>query len=262
MAEARKEAELFGIAMSRADAKKMENINDAITRIKAAIQGAAITLVKQFAPTLEAVGNKLAEWSKSGKLSDWAKQLGQFLIEVIPKGIILSLKAASRLMQAFRGWEMLVTELKIQWLSFMGFVQKGVELFAKATVILLNAANVGGIFDEQIRSLVDFAKEQEQVNKFIQKQKSDTLKEQQKNIEGHEKEQKSIKDLQKEVDSFAKSIRDGSLAAEQEAQAAEKVAAGWKKATVEKQAFVSLGTGAGQIDEAASLRNLARTQGE
>jgi hypothetical protein len=87
LAEARKEAEMFGIAMSRADAKQMEKINDSITRVKAAIQGAAISLVKQFSPALETVTGKIAEFAKGGELKLWATQTALVMVQAFQGAI-------------------------------------------------------------------------------------------------------------------------------------------------------------------------------
>jgi len=267
-AEARKEAELFGIAINRADAKQMENINDSLTRVKAAITGASIQLVKQFAPTLEAVGEKLVGWAKSGALSEWAKDLGKFLVDVIPKGLILVLDITSRLLQAFRGWGLLIGELKILWLGFVGIMQSAIETMAKGLAVVLEAANAGGIFDEQLKSLVAFAQNQEQINQQINKDKDEAIKKQNENIAGYQKEQASIEDVKKGVDDFVKSVNDGTSSVEKQVGEVDKLAEAWKR-VADNQKLVSISSfGPGSVPgqrtfgDESLLQNLSRTEGE
>jgi hypothetical protein len=265
MAEARKEAELFGIAMSRADAKKMENINDSVTRVKAAIQGAAITLVKQFAPTLESVGNKLAEWSKSGKLSEWAKSLGQFLLDVIPRGVILTITAVGKLVNAMRGWEMLVTEVKIQWLNILSVIQQVVIKASKYASLLSVASPIlsAGLLEAGKDSL----EVQKNILKQIQDERDKAEQKQNQNIKNAQEEQNSIEQIKKNIDSFVKSIEKGSGAVETQTEKVNKLAGAYEKAATSAQKLGNVGGGKIETGEVAAqnrkmYEEWARTQGK
>ncbi len=240
--KARKEAEMFGIAISRQDAKTFENINDSLTRIKAAISGAAITLVKQFAPTLEAVGAKLVDWSKSGKLSEWAKELGRLLIEAIPRGLILILELSSKALQVFRGWGMLVTELKIQWLSFQEALWGGLAKARTGMTSLFESLNVGGIFDKQIAESKRIGEEQRLILSQIARDKEDALRKQQESIKGYEKEQSEIEQIKNNVDKFVKSIDQGTTSVDSQTASVNKLANAYESAAKSAQKLRTLST--------------------
>lgn len=55
------EAASLNATLSRSDAKKLEEVNDAITRTQTAVQGAAQTFLVEFGPTVAAVLNVLAK---------------------------------------------------------------------------------------------------------------------------------------------------------------------------------------------------------
>lgn len=61
------EAEKLGIVFNRVDAAKVELANDAMTRIRLAIEGAAQTLAIQFAPFVDAAASKLLSLGTSGE---------------------------------------------------------------------------------------------------------------------------------------------------------------------------------------------------
>ncbi len=244
---ARKEADLFGISMSRQDARAMENINDSITRVKAAITGASIQLVKTFAPTLEAIGARLVEWSASGKLSQWAKDLGKFLIDVIPKGIDIVLFGVSRLLFAFRGWKLLLSEIHIQWLNILLTIQKAIVFAA----IIAKTEN---------------KEEQKNITREIAKDRDRAIAQQIKLVEGQKKEQSEIEQIRKNVDDFVKSIENGTGSVTKQTTEVEKLAAAWDK-VAKTQTQINLsspGAPSGQrsFGDPNLLQNLSRTEGE
>ncbi len=245
---ARKEADLFGISMSRQDARAMENINDSITRVKAALTGASIQLVKTFAPALEAIGAKLVEWSASGKLSQWAKDLGKFLVDVIPKGIDILLTAMSHLVRAFRGWQMLLQEIKIQWLNILLLIQKGITL----------AAKFGG---------AENLAEQKRVQEGIRRDRDKAIQQQNKLVEGQKKEQTEIEQIKKNVDEFVKSIDNGTGSVETQTEKVNNLANAYEKAAVSAQKLANVG-GSGRtpgqtvFGDPELIRDLSRTQGD
>jgi hypothetical protein len=239
--KARKEAELFGIAMSRADAKQMENINDSMTRIKGAIQGAAITLVKQFAPTIEAVGKRFVAWSSSGQLTEWAKELGHWLVNIIPKALLLILDIMAKVSTGFRGWQMLWNELKIGFYSFAESLWNGLNTIRNGVTSFLEAININGIFDDAVSESKRIAEEQRTIIGQLRRDKSEALKDQNETIKTNKDEQKSIEAMRLEIERFTKAIQDGSIAAKSEAEAAEAIASGYTKAATAKQKFSNVG---------------------
>jgi hypothetical protein len=81
--QAQEEAEIFGIALNRADAKKMENVNDAVTRVKAAFQGAGTSLTVALVEPLEGLALKLVDLAKNGSLKAWATDVGRVAGQVL-----------------------------------------------------------------------------------------------------------------------------------------------------------------------------------
>lgn len=61
------EAKLLGLGIDRVDAAKVEAAVDALTRVRAVIQGIATRLAIQFAPVIIALGERLADFAKSGE---------------------------------------------------------------------------------------------------------------------------------------------------------------------------------------------------
>lgn len=60
------EADKFGLAISRPDAAKVEDANDAITRMKAAISGLARVFAVELAPAIESAAKALTEFLSAG----------------------------------------------------------------------------------------------------------------------------------------------------------------------------------------------------
>jgi len=65
-ADAAKNANAFGLAISRIDAAKVEQANDAITLASSAIAGIARVAAVQFSPAVEAIATGFANWASSG----------------------------------------------------------------------------------------------------------------------------------------------------------------------------------------------------
>jgi hypothetical protein len=263
--EARKEAEMFGIAMSRQDAKQMENINDSITRVKAAITGASIQLIKQFSPAMEAIGEKLAEWSASGALSKWAKDLGVFIVNILPKALIALLNIMGHVAMGFRGWQLLWGELQIGFLSFSESIWSGLNTIRNGVTSFLDAVNIGGVFDEALANSKRIAGEQQTILSQLSKDKQQAIKDQNETIQNNQKERDTIDKLKKQVDDFAKSIQNETAQTDKQIESVNKIAQAYDKATTSKQAFVSLGspqnTGQRIFGDANLLTNLDRTEG-
>ena len=67
LAEAADEAEKFGLAVSRVDAKKIEQANDAFTRAGGAIKGIGNVLAVDVAPAVEEAATQFANWVAANK---------------------------------------------------------------------------------------------------------------------------------------------------------------------------------------------------
>lgn len=245
---ARKEADLFGISMSRQDAKAMENINDSITRVKAAITGASIQLVKTFAPALEKLGAKLVEWSTSGKLSQWAKDLGKFLVDVIPKGINIVITGIGHLLTIMRGWQLLLSEIRIQWLNILILIQKGI----------VAAARFAG---------ADNLSEQRKVQELMVQDRDKAILQQFKMIQGQKKEQTELEQIKKNVDGFVQSLDNGTSAVVKQTEEVKSLANAYNSAAVAAQNLSNVGPGGsapGQrtFGDPNLLANLSRTEGD
>lgn len=78
--EMRTEAEKMGLVFSTDTAQQMERINDNFTRMRSAIQGVAIRIVSNLAPTLENLTNIFVELSKeTGNFKDISESLALIL---------------------------------------------------------------------------------------------------------------------------------------------------------------------------------------
>lgn len=62
--DATEAAEAYGVALSRADAAKIERANDAMLRVQTVIKGIGTTISVHLAPFIEVIANKLAKASK------------------------------------------------------------------------------------------------------------------------------------------------------------------------------------------------------
>lgn len=61
-----REAERFGVAISRADASKIEAANDSFTRLGYAVKGLATTIAVDLSPYVSVLANRLADATKQG----------------------------------------------------------------------------------------------------------------------------------------------------------------------------------------------------
>lgn len=126
--EAVREAEKFGIAISRTDAAKVEAANDAITRAKSAFTGAARTLTVELAPIIEAIANKFAEAAVEG---------GGFA-EEIKSGVSGALKVVGVFADGLRGIEIIFKTLEIAAEGFLLYLE---FMFGKAQDAALGLIN-------------------------------------------------------------------------------------------------------------------------
>lgn len=83
MRAALKESEDFGLSISRLDAKNMEDVNDATTRVKTAFQGAGTQLTLALLEPLKGLALRLVELAKNGTLAEWGRRVGDVAGDII-----------------------------------------------------------------------------------------------------------------------------------------------------------------------------------
>lgn len=81
------EADALGLALSRAEASKVESMNDALDRAGKVFQGITRRVTAKLAPVVEGLANLFVEWAKSTKTSDsvianMSETLGYVLAQV------------------------------------------------------------------------------------------------------------------------------------------------------------------------------------
>jgi len=64
---AAEEAEIYGVALSRADASKIERANDAMKRIQVVVKGVGTTIAIHLAPFIEVISKKFSDAAKESK---------------------------------------------------------------------------------------------------------------------------------------------------------------------------------------------------
>jgi hypothetical protein len=130
--EAKKNAEALGTAVSRVDAAKIEQANDAVTMMQEAFHGVATTIAVQAAPYLEAVANwitKAAIESDGFKnvittAFEWAVKAAGFFgdalrgIHILFKSLVLGAKViAAALVMPFEFVGHVIVETINDWLT-------------------------------------------------------------------------------------------------------------------------------------------------
>lgn len=92
------EAEALGITLSRVDAAKVEQANDALTRVGAMADGLGKQLTVELAPVVEGVATEIKQWAlEMGGFGEVSKIVINFLVG-----------AAGRVGDVFRGWEIIL----------------------------------------------------------------------------------------------------------------------------------------------------------
>jgi len=85
LAEAKREANELGLAMNRTDARKIEEANDAITRMKGGFKGATQALTVALAPaitsTFKAITDKIKSLAGNGDLKVWATKSALAIVQ-------------------------------------------------------------------------------------------------------------------------------------------------------------------------------------
>ncbi|MEM6560044.1 MAG: hypothetical protein AAF656_00455 [Planctomycetota bacterium] len=145
LAAAGAEADRLGLAISRADAAKIEQANDAMTRMQAVFTGAANMLAIQLAPYIEATAAKLTELGTSGRgIGGWIVSGFELAVTAVAKlADVLSFgEAAFRMLQAGAAY------------SLAGIL-RGVDWVANGLVDLLNL--IPGVEIEAVEMARTFA---------------------------------------------------------------------------------------------------------
>jgi hypothetical protein len=137
---------------------------------------------------------------------------------------------------------MLITELKIQWLSFQEVLWSGLAKIRTSVTATFEALNIGGIFDEQIAESIRIGEEQAIILAQIKRDKDDVLRKQQESIKGYEKEQSEIDQIKKNVDNFVKSIDQGTTSVNGQTTAVNNLATAYEKAANSAQKLRTLST--------------------
>ena len=107
--EYRKEAELFGLALSTASVAGVEKANDSITRLKALGQGLSHQITAALSPAIEMVVTKFRDWllalsETKGGIEGFAKTIADKVLsslEAIGSGIVEFVNIGKRALAAF-----------------------------------------------------------------------------------------------------------------------------------------------------------------
>ena len=169
----------------------------------AVMNSGAFELMKK---SLQVIIDKLNEAKKNGDFQAWAERIGQAifnigktLITFIPQALILILDVVAKISMGIRGWQMLIGEAKIAGLGFAAFMQGVIRDIAKVAAVTLDKMNIWGLYDNNVRDLVNMAQSQSQVVKQLNADKEAAIRKQQQTIDGYTKEQKEIEGYKTKV---------------------------------------------------------------
>lgn len=146
MREAQEEAERLGLTFSEIDAFKIEQANDAITRLKGRIVGAGRSLTVELAPFIESAANKLLGMGDDGETMG-TKITGA--VEWVAGGIGTVLDYLEIGKAAFFGLQSIVTKGLAMWVRGWGYFGKAIE----AVVNLIPGVEV--TFSETVTRFAD-----------------------------------------------------------------------------------------------------------
>lgn len=137
------EAEALGLTLSRVDAAKVEQANDAITRVGALGEGFKNQLTAELAPVIEGVATGIKDWAlEMGGFGEVAKIVVNFLV-----------RAAGTVGDVFRGWEII---LKANKALFYELAASAAEAFASISASAAGPKQeVDGFFSVILQGLAD-----------------------------------------------------------------------------------------------------------
>jgi hypothetical protein len=156
--------------------------------------------------TFKAINAVLDKAFDSGKVDEWAARIGTAVVDVgrwiittIPRALLLVLEGAHQVGKSFNGWSMLWSELRIQFAGFMEFLWSNLNRAREATTGLLEAANVGGMFDEQIANSKRIGEEQRLILAAIAEDKAKALRDQQAAIKKQDEQNRAVEGYRKQI---------------------------------------------------------------
>lgn len=275
--EATAEARQLGIALSREDAGALERINDAWTRIKTALMGAAIQFTTALLGPMDKLQAKVTEFAKSGQLKEWAREAARILINLvsiliksIPQALITILEVSHKITQVFSGWGLIFNGLK-QLLTAWSILV--LEVFSKVNTgiaKILDLTNVGGRNDAALAKSRQFGQALQQDLSAADTKLQKLVAEQSKMITETDRQKvaidgmkQSVREASSQFAEFADNLKKNTDAAIDEAKAADRVAESWARAGASKQKYINI-SGGGDFDRSGfstgDIRDQERTE--
>lgn len=129
LAAAAKEAEVFGIALTRIDAAKMEAANDSFTRISAITEGFGNQLTAEIAPLLEATANL---WVDNAKAAGGFGNVAMDVVDSLVTGI-------GFVGDVFRGWQLIWASLETSFFGLSSAILGGLNSLQNGMVGFINS---------------------------------------------------------------------------------------------------------------------------
>ncbi len=180
--QAQKDADALGLKLSSAQAGGVEAANDAWAKIKNAAGDFLKYITASMAPKVEAAFGRMFEILKKQDLKAWADGIvsamvavGKGILQAIPTALLVVLTGVNLITKAFTGWKLVWAELRYNFAGFMEFLWSGLNNVRNGVTALLEAANVGGIFDEQLANSKRIASEQQTILAQIRAEQKQAL---------------------------------------------------------------------------------------
>lgn len=141
--EVAQEAELLGLTLNRVEAAKIEMANDAVTKLKSAVTGAAQVVAVKLAPVITKVTDGIVEWIKEG---GGAREIFDSIFRIAITGAGQFLRSLDLLASAWNALRALVS-------GFVGIMLKGLADVAFAVEKL--AGFIGVDLGEAMSTSID-----------------------------------------------------------------------------------------------------------
>lgn len=123
------QADRLGIAISRVDAAKIEQANDAVTRLKAGFKGIGNQIAVKLAPFLKVL---------SDRFTKLIEETGGFK-NIISNTFNTTIKGAAFVADAFNGLKIVFLSIKLAFAEVLNFVIQGSAKITDAVLVPLNA---------------------------------------------------------------------------------------------------------------------------
>lgn len=152
--EMKAEAEKFGLVVSAKAGANAAAFNDSLTRLMGSFKGLKNYMAEQVMPTITGLANRMADWvaDNRGRIVEFAKSFVGAMAKVLEYGAY----AVAGLIDAWRGLQMVWEVLKIAFSGFSTLLLDGISTITSTLVSMMEATNIGGIFDEAIESVGGF----------------------------------------------------------------------------------------------------------